>query len=104
MRRQFRHTDHRKMNTSCRVRVFKALPLAVMFLVIITSALALAQSSPKDDTGRLIALERAWNRAIEAKDSKALDPLLASTFIAADIDGSLTRKGEFLASIKDPWY
>jgi len=46
----------------------------------------------------------AWNHAIEAKDSKALDRLLASTFIAFDIDGSLSRKGEFLASIKDPSY
>jgi len=46
----------------------------------------------------------AWNHAIEAKDSKAIDRLLASTFIAFDIDGSLSRKGEFLASIKDPSY
>ena len=75
-----------------------------MFLVIVTPALVLAQSSPKDDTGRLIALEPAWNRAIEAKDSKALDRLLATTFIAADLDGSLTRKGKFLASIKDLSY
>ncbi len=67
------------------------------------SALALAQS-PKDDAGRIIALEQAWNRAIEGKDTKALDQLLAPTFVAVDIDGSLTRKGEFLASIKDPSY
>ena len=68
-----------------------------------TSALALAQS-PEDDAGRIIALEHAWNRAIEAKDTKGLDQLLAPTFVAVDIDGSLTRKGEFLASIKDPSY
>jgi len=51
-----------------------------------------------------MALEQAWNRAIEAKDTKALDQLLASTFVAVDTDGSLTRKGQFLASIKDPSY
>lgn len=104
MRCQFRHADYRKMNTS-HPRGIKALPLAAMCIMpIVTSGLALAQSSPKDDTGRIIALEQAWNRAIEAKDTKALDQLLAPTFIAVDTDGSLTRKGEFLASIKDPSY
>jgi ketosteroid isomerase-like protein len=78
--------------------------LAACSIAVVTSALALAQSSSKDDAGGIIALEHGWNRAIEAKDSKALDQLLAPTFVAVDIDGSLTRKGEFLASIKDPSY
>ena len=73
-------------------------------MALVTSALAFPQFSPKDDTGRIIALEHTWNRAIEAKDTQALDQLLAPTFIAVDIDGALTRKGEFLASIKDPSY
>ena len=30
--------------------------------------------------------------------------LLASTFIAVEIDGSISSKSEFLASIKDPEY
>ena len=46
--------------------------------------------------------EHGWNRAIAAKDCKALDQLLAPTFLAVDSDGSRTRKGEFLARIKDP--
>ena len=78
--------------------------LAACLAAAVTSALALAQSSSKEDAGRIIALEHSWNRAIEGKDSKALDQLLAPTFVAVDIDGSLTRKGEFLASIKDPSY
>lgn len=77
--------------------------VAACFMAVATSALIVAQSS-KDDAGRIIALEHAWNRAIEAKDTRALDQLLAPTFVAVDTDGSLTRKGEFLASIKDPSY
>lgn len=83
----------------------KFLAFAVPCLVaLLASVLALAQSPAKDDTGRVIALEHAWNRAIEAKDTKALDRLLAPSFVAVDTDGSLTRKGEFLASIKAPSY
>ena len=77
---------------------------AASFMALITPALAFAQFSPKDDAGRIIALEHTWNRAIEAKDSTTLNQLLAPTFMAVDLDGSLTRKGEFLASIKDPSY
>jgi len=76
---------------------------ALCFLALLTST-ALAQSSAKEDAARIIALEHAWNRAIEAKDTKALDQLLAPTFVAVDTDGSLTRKGEFLAGIKAPSY
>jgi len=77
---------------------------ALCFLALLTSTAALAQSSAKEDAARIIALEHAWNRAIEAKDTKALDQLLAPTFVAVDTDGSLTRKGEFLAGIKAPSY
>jgi ketosteroid isomerase-like protein len=64
----------------------------------------LAQNSSNDETSRIIALEQAWNRAIEAKDTKTLDQLLAPSFVAVNTDGNLTRKAEFLASIKDPSY
>ena len=74
------------------------------FLLLATVVSTVAQNSPSDDAGRIIALENAWNRAIEAKDTKALDQILAPTFVAVEIDGSLTNKGEFLASIKAPSY
>jgi hypothetical protein len=44
------------------------------------------------------------NHALEAKDTKALDMLLANTFVSVDIDGSISSKSEFLASIKSPNY
>jgi ketosteroid isomerase-like protein len=63
-----------------------------------------AQQSSSDDGGRVMALEIAWNHALEAKDIKALDQVLANTFASIDIDGSIATKGEFLASIKAPEY
>ena len=101
MRCQLRHPHQREMSTTHKIRAAKPFALvAVCFMAAATSALTLAQSSPKDDAGRIMALEQAWNRAIEAKDTQALDQLLAPTFVAVDTDGGLTNKGEFLASIK----
>lgn len=62
------------------------------------------QKSVGDEGGRILALEQAWNRALEEKNSNALDMLLASTFLSIDIDGSVSSKSEFLAGIKAPDY
>jgi ketosteroid isomerase-like protein len=62
------------------------------------------QTSSSDEGGRVLGLEKAWNHAIEAKDTKALDQLLASTFVAIESNGVQSNKSEFLASIKDPSY
>jgi ketosteroid isomerase-like protein len=62
------------------------------------------QTTKSEEGGRVQALENAWNHALEAKDVKALDMLLANTFVSVDIDGSVASKGEFLASIKSPDY
>lgn len=65
---------------------------------------AFAQNAANDEGGRVLGLEKAWNHAIEAKDTRALDQLLAATFVAVEIDGSVSSKSEFLASIKAPEY
>ncbi len=62
------------------------------------------QSNISDEGGRVLALEKAWNHALEEKDTKALDMLLANTMVSVDIDGSIQTKSEFLASIKSPEY
>lgn len=80
----------------------KLLTLAAA-LFAIASVSALAQNS-SDEGGRVLGLESAWNHAIEAKDTKALDQILANTFVAVEIDGSVSSKSEFLASIKSPEY
>lgn len=49
----------------------------------------------------LIALENAWNQAQLHHDSKALNELLADTFISTDNDGAFTTKAQFLADNND---
>jgi len=74
-----------------------------VFLAV-TSIAASGQTNTSDEGGRVLALETAWGHAIEEKNTKALDMILASTFIAVEIDGSMSNKAEFLASIKSPEY
>ena len=81
-----------------------SLAAAAVLAIAAISAYAFAQSATSDEGGRVLGLEKAWNKAIEVKDTKALDQLLASTFVAVEIDGSVSSKSEFLASIKAPEY
>ncbi|HEY7095962.1 MAG TPA: nuclear transport factor 2 family protein [Terriglobales bacterium] len=74
-------------------------------ILMLTLSVAHAQDSRRSDEGKLVlALDNSWNRALEAKDIKALDLLLADTLKSVDIDGSMQSKAEFLASIKAPDY
>jgi ketosteroid isomerase-like protein len=74
-------------------------------ILLLGVALAVAQQKSLDDEGgRVLAFENAWNHALEAKDAKALDMILANTFVSIEIDGSVYSKSEFLASIKAPDY
>jgi ketosteroid isomerase-like protein len=74
-------------------------------LLLVAVGFTLAQQhNVNDEGGRILALETAWNHALEAKDTKALDMLLANSMVSVDIDGSVSNKGDFLASIKAPDY
>jgi ketosteroid isomerase-like protein len=75
--------------------------VVAVFIFLLGVALAAAhQSSNNEEAGRILALEKVWNRALEEKDTKALDMLLSNTLVSIDIDGSIQTKSEFLASIK----
>src|SRR3981189_1867711 len=65
--------------------------------VVVTVA---QQVGLSDDAGRVLALETAWNHAIETKDTKAIDILLADSMIAVESDGIFATKSEYLAGIK----
>ena len=82
----------------------KTIPLAAVLLIVSVVLSVRGQSRTSDDAGHIQALELAWNHALENKDSKALDMLLGSNMVSVDIDGSLSNKSEFLASIKAPDY
>lgn len=77
------------------------LAAAVMLVGAITGA---RPQSATDEGGRILALEKAWNHALEEKDAKALDMILGSTMVSIDIDGSISSKSEFLTSIKSADY
>jgi ketosteroid isomerase-like protein len=80
-------------------------PMIVVAVVLSLGAfLASAQNSRTDEGARVLALDNSWNRALETKDTKALDMLLADTFVSIDIDGSMETKREFLASLKKSAY
>lgn len=78
--------------------------LVVFATVFWLGACLAAQSSQSDEGTHLLALDNSWNRALEKNDTKALDLLLADTFVSIDIDGSIQNKREFLASLKEPGY
>ena len=79
--------------------------IAAGSILLFGFVIALAQQSNiSDEGGRVLALEKAWNHALEEKDTKALDMLLANTMVSVDVDGSIQTKSEFLASIKAPEY
>ena len=83
----------------------RKIMLAVL-AVLFTNVLAAApeQQNISDEGGRVLALEKAWNLALEEKNTKALDMLLANTMVSIDIDGSISSRSEFLASIKSSDY
>jgi len=79
--------------------------LLAMVALLFTAVLAAAQQhNISDEGGRVLALEKAWNLALEEKNTRALDMLLANTMVSIDIDGSIFSRSEFLASIKSPEY
>jgi len=84
------------------VRMKRVIAVGIVFLLC--PVLVLAGQSSSDEGTHVQALDNSWNHALETKDTKALDLLLADSFVSVDIDGSVQTKTEFLASIKAPDY
>ena len=76
-------------------------------LFVIAGFLARAQDTRRSEHGDrtlLIALENSWNQAQLHHDSKALDELVADTFISTDNDGGFQNKAQFLTDNRDTSY
>jgi hypothetical protein len=57
--------------------------IVAISLVLLGVGLGRAQqSSDSDEGGRILGLEKAWNHALEQKDTRALDMLLANTMVS----------------------
>jgi len=81
--------------------VFKKKAIIAGSVVLLGIAISLAsQTGMSSDQGQVLALETAWNHALEVKDTKALDMLLADKMVAMESDGSFSAKKEYLACIK----
>jgi ketosteroid isomerase-like protein len=77
----------------------RALGVGLALLLGVVAAVA-GQGGLSDDAGRVLALETAWNHAIETKDTKAMDMLLSDSMVAVESDGSFSTKSEYLAGFK----
>ncbi len=76
-------------------------------LLLFAGALAGAQNPAASAHGNkslLIALENGWNQAQLHDDSKALEELVADSFISTDNDGTFMTKTQFLADNRDLSY
>jgi hypothetical protein len=76
-------------------------------LLWLAGSLADAQNPAASAPGNkslLIALENGWNQAQLHHDSKALEELVADSFISTDNDGTFMTKSQFLADNKDLSY
>lgn len=92
-------------------RTIVAAMITIMIMISITMIVVLGaevswarQGGHSDEGGHVLALDNSWNRALETKDTKALDLLLADTFVSVDIDGSIETKRQVMADIKSPTY
>jgi ketosteroid isomerase-like protein len=91
-------------NRSAETITMRKIMSAVVILLFTGVLPAAQQQNMSEEGGRVLALEKAWNLALEEKNTKALDMLLANTMVSVDIDGSISSRSEFLASIKSPNY
>jgi len=78
--------------------------LVCLLLFVAAPAAAQSSDSSSADKSLLIALENAWNQAQLHHDSRALEAIVADSFISTDNDGVITNKAQFLADNKDPNY
>ena len=83
-------------------RFFLSRVVLVMTAILIGGFAVCASAQDPDAAARdqVLALEKAWNQAYKAGDTKALASILDNSLVLVEDDGSLKTKFEFLASIK----
>ena len=77
------------------------LGACLMIVVCATAVFVRAQdTSDSAVRSKIIALEKAWNQAYKAGDTRALDSILDNQIVLINDDGSVQSKVEFLSSVK----
>ncbi len=75
---------------------------ALIFVVCFCTAVAAQVEDQNAERSKLIALENGWNQAQIHRDGKALNRLLADTFVYTDWDGTVMNKADYIADAKNP--
>jgi ketosteroid isomerase-like protein len=84
---------------SC-MRIIKTV-ICVAVLVSAGRLAALAQgTSDADAVSKILALESAWNQAVETRDTKALNAIFDNFLVYVEHDGRVMNKAEYLATVK----
>ena len=72
-------------------------------ILLLTASLSSGGQNHATETGesaRILALENLWNQAELKRDARALELLLANTFVYTDSDGSFMNRTQWLAHVK----
>jgi len=51
------------------------------------------------DESRILTLELAWNQAVQGRDAKALEMLIAPEMVYVEYDGTLMNRSEYPANV-----
>ncbi len=72
-----------------------------ILLILATVPAGMAQGTAQSDSDRirLLAMESAWNQAVQQKDLKALRMLLAPELVYVDHDGKVMTREQYLADV-----
>lgn len=77
--------------------------IVALWIVVLMLASAMPVAAQDEDAAaraQILALEKAWNQAYKAGDTKALGEILDNSLVLVEDDGSLKTKAEFLSSLK----
>jgi ketosteroid isomerase-like protein len=77
-----------------------SVALATLALICAPAVSVSAQEQDAAARDQVLALEKLWNQAYKAGDTKALSSILDNSLVLVEDDGSLKTKSEFLASVK----
>ena len=73
-------------------------------LVLVVCAMSLCVAAQEDSgsgaASKILAMETAWDRAVENKDIRVLDAIFDNGLVYVEYDGTLLTKAELLARIK----
>ena len=72
------------------------------FLLTLSASGQIARDKDDPQAAKLVVLEHLWNEAQVNRDQRALEGMIADSFVDTEWDGDVSERGKFLADIKDP--